>query len=85
MPGELNLSPIYRHRLDGDGSVLEMDVLWPLVHYEKTPEGGSDFRIRPFYRYVSATSPTGRPAEEHQFLWPLGRQQSVAGSDLRHG
>jgi hypothetical protein len=76
MPGELNLSPIYRHRLDEDGTVLEMDVLWPIVHYEQTLDGGSDFRIRPLYRYVSAESPTGQPAEEHQFLWPLGRVRS---------
>ena len=30
MPGELNLSPIYRHRLDADGSVRELDFLWPV-------------------------------------------------------
>ncbi len=45
LPSEFNFSPIYRHRLDKDGSVLEMDVLWPIVHYETRPDGGTDFRI----------------------------------------
>jgi hypothetical protein len=71
LPGELNLSPFYRHRLDQDGSVLEMDVLWPIVHFERTAEGFSDFRIRPLYRYIGED-----PASEHQFLWPLGRVRS---------
>ena len=62
MPGELNLSPFYRHRLDEEGNVLEMDVLWPIIHYELTPQGGDDFRIRPLYRYVSGESPRGNPA-----------------------
>ena len=53
LPSEFNLSPIYRHRLDAQGAVLEMDVAWPLIHYEATPDGGDDFRIRPFYRRVS--------------------------------
>ncbi|GAB4144646.1 MAG: hypothetical protein Fur0037_12440 [Planctomycetota bacterium] len=70
LPAELNLSPLYFHRLDEDGSVLEMDVLWPVVHYERTPEGGSDFRIRPIWRLVTEPSEN---ATEHQFLWPLGR------------
>lgn len=52
LPSEFNLSPIYRHRLDENGDVLEMDVLWPLIHYETLANGGSDFRIRPFYRRV---------------------------------
>ena len=76
MPGELNLSPFYRHRLDEEGGVLEMDVLWPIIHYEQTPEGGDDFRIRPFYRYISGETITGEPAWEHQFLWPFGRVRS---------
>ncbi|MCB9889747.1 MAG: hypothetical protein H6836_09245 [Planctomycetes bacterium] len=53
LPSEFNLSPLYRHRLDEHGKVLEMDVLWPVVHYEALAKGGSDFRIRPFYRRVS--------------------------------
>ena len=42
LPSEFNLSPIYRHRLADDGSVLEMDVLWPIVHYETLANGGTD-------------------------------------------
>ncbi len=68
VPSELNLSPLYRHRLAEDGRVLELDVLWPIVHFEETPAGGSDFRLRPLYRRVSEG-----PLEEHQFLWPFGR------------
>jgi hypothetical protein len=71
VPGELNLSPLYRHRLDEAGNVLELDVLWPVFHWERTAAGGSDFRIRPLYRRVSEPSP--EPGTEHQFLWPLGR------------
>ncbi|MCC6669736.1 MAG: hypothetical protein IT458_01655 [Planctomycetes bacterium] len=68
LPAELNLSPLYRHRLAEDGSVLEMDVLWPVFHFERTPAGGTDFRIRPLYRHVSEAT-----GSEDQFLWPLGR------------
>lgn len=71
VPGELNLSPLYRHRLAQDGSLLELDVLWPLLHYERTPEGHDDFRLRPVYRRVDEGTAT-----EHQFLWPLGRIRS---------
>ena len=53
MPRELNLTPIWFHRLDEQGNMLECDFLWPIVHYEQTPEGGHDFRIRPFYRRVT--------------------------------
>ena len=81
MPGELNLSPIYRHRLDGDGSVRELDFLWPIFHYRKAEqEGGWEFRIRPLYRYVEEP-----PAEEstyHEFLWPLGRVHHSRGETL---
>ena len=74
LPAEFNLSPLYRHRLDEQGNVLEMDVLWPFIHYETTPDGGSDFRVRPFYRRVEKPDvvPAAR-ATDHQFLWPLGR------------
>lgn len=93
LPAEFNLAPIYRHRIDADGRVLELDVLWPLVHYETTPDGGTDFRIRPFYRRVERPELPGfgAPAEDHkvappgstarrsdhQFLWPLGRVRST--------
>lgn len=73
MPRELNLSPLWFHRLDGEGKVLEWDCLWPVLHYERTPEGGDDFRIRPLYRRVTEPS---LAATEHQFLWPLGRVRS---------
>lgn len=71
LPDEFNLSPIYRHRMDADGSVREMDVLWPIFHYRKTEDDGWEFRVRPLYRYVSETPEL--PADEHQFVWPLGR------------
>ncbi|MGE3172881.1 MAG: hypothetical protein AB7O97_09645 [Planctomycetota bacterium] len=70
MPSELNLAPLWFHRLDERGELLEMDLLWPVVHYERTTEGGDDFRIRPLYRRV--TEPEAQ-AVEHQFLWPFGR------------
>lgn len=86
LPSEFNLSPIYRQRLDEQGDPLEVDALWPLFHYERTPSGGDDFRIRPIYRLVQdpeerpsgAGNPYGPmdkrlPKTEHQFLWPLGR------------
>lgn len=73
LPRELNLSPLWFHRLDENGEPLEWDLLWPLFHYERTPDGGDDFRIRPLYRRV--TEPA-LAATEHQFLWPLGRVRS---------
>ena len=78
LPREFNLSPLYRQRLDVDGTPLEVDALWPLFHYERTPEGGHDCRIRPFYRRVTEpeTVIVGQSAVEHQYLWPLGRHRS---------
>ncbi len=75
MPRELNLTPLWFHRLDAEGNVLEADALWPILHYERTAEGGHDFRVRPLYRRV--TEPA-KDAVEHQFLWPLGRVRSDA-------
>jgi len=78
MPRELNLTPVWFHRMDADGNMLEWDAAWPILHYERTPEGGDDFRIRPLYRRV--THPVEELPEDssvdHQFLWPLGRVQS---------
>lgn len=68
LPTELNLAPFYRHRLADDRSLLELDVAWPLIHYERTPSGGDDLRIRPLWRRVIEGDRT-----EHQFLWPFGR------------
>jgi hypothetical protein len=68
LPDELNLSPIYRHRRSSGGELLELDVAWPFLHFERTSTGGSDWRLRPLYRYVQESS-----RGEHQFLWPLGR------------
>lgn len=75
LPRELNLSPLWFHRVDTSGEVLEWDCLWPILHYERTPDGGDDFRIRPLYRRV--TEPK-LEAVEHQFLWPFGRVRSDA-------
>ncbi|MBL8736474.1 MAG: hypothetical protein JNL12_08625 [Planctomycetes bacterium] len=75
MPRELNLAPLWFHRCDEQGEVLEWDLAWPIVHYERTPAGGDDFRIRPLYRRVTEPEP-GVEAVEHQFLWPLGRVRS---------
>lgn len=78
MPRELNLTPIWFHRLDEQGNMLEWDAAWPILHYEQTASGGDDFRIRPFYRRVTEPSPE-LPQDamvDHQFLWPLGRVQS---------
>lgn len=75
VPRELNLTPLWFHRTDEQGQVLEWDLLWPIVHYERTPDGGDDFRIRPLYRRVTEPEPQSLEGEatEHQFLWPLGR------------
>jgi hypothetical protein len=72
MPRELNLTPLWFHRCDAEGNVLEWDAAWPILHYERTPEGGDDFRIRPLYRRV--TEPE-LEAVEHQYLWPFGRHR----------
>lgn len=71
LPLELNLSPLYRHRLDTDRSLLELDVAWPIVHYERTPTGGDDLRVRPLWRRVQEGERV-----EHQFLWPFGRVEA---------
>lgn len=78
MPRELNLTPFWFHRMDAEGNLLEWDAAWPIVHYEQTPEGGHDFRIRPFYRRVSDPSPElpEDASTDHQFLWPFGRVQT---------
>lgn len=68
LPDEFNLSPLYRHRRDEGGKLLELDVLWPIVHYEQTKSGGDDFRVRPLWRWISEAE-----TDEHQFLWPFGR------------
>lgn len=68
LPRELNLSPFYRHRLAEDRSLLELDVAWPIVHYERTPSGGDDVRLRPLWRRLQEGERV-----EHQFLWPFGR------------
>src|SRR5688572_6804388 len=68
LPLELNLSPFYRHRLAEDRTLLELDVAWPIVHYERTPAGGDDLRLRPLWRRVQEGDRV-----EHQFLWPFGR------------
>lgn len=73
LPLELNLSPFYRHRLAPDRTLLELDVAWPIVHYERTPTGGDDLRLRPLWRRLQEGERV-----EHQFLWPLGRVEADA-------
>ncbi|MCB9877425.1 MAG: hypothetical protein H6835_07490 [Planctomycetes bacterium] len=78
MPRELNLTPLWFHRMDAEGNLLEWDAVWPVLHYERTPEGGDDFRVRPLYRRVTEPS-ADLPADsavEHQFLAPFGRIRS---------
>ena len=82
MPRELNLTPLWFHRLDDEGNMLEWDALWPILHYERTAEGGDDFRVRPLWRRVTEPEKVNvgeGDAVEHQFLWPLGRYRSDAG------
>ena len=83
MPRELNLPPLWFHRLDEEGELLECDLLWPIVHYERTPTGGDDFRIRPLYRRVTESEEENLGGEgaavEHEFLVPFGRVRSDAG------
>ena len=78
MPRELNLTPIWFHRMDAEGNLLEWDAAWPILHYERTTAGGDDFRVRPLYRRLTHPSPEfpEDEATEHQFLWPFGRVQS---------
>lgn len=81
MPAELNLTPLWFHRLDEDGKLLEFDALWPIVHYERTVAGLDDFRIRPLYRRIAepeSEAEVNKGLVEHQFLWPLGRVRSDA-------
>ncbi len=73
LPAEWNLSPLYRHRKGPDGRLLELDILWPLVHWERTEGGGSDFRLRPLWRRLSTADGS---RVEHQFLVPFGRATS---------
>ena len=78
VPRELNLTPVWYHRMDAEGNLLEWDAAWPVLHYEQTAEGGDDFRIRPLYRRVTKPSPElpEDASTDHQFLWPFGRIQS---------
>jgi hypothetical protein len=77
LPNEFNAIPLYRQRVAADGTVLEVDFLWPIYHYERTPYGGHDHRIRPLWRRISPEPEhpdrTRRQIVEHQFLWPFGR------------
>ncbi|MFY9341029.1 MAG: hypothetical protein WAT39_00975 [Planctomycetota bacterium] len=75
MPRELNLTPLWFHRTDADGNLLEWDAIWPILHWERKPDGGDDLRIRPLWRRVTEPEPA---AVEHQFLWPFGRVRSDA-------
>jgi hypothetical protein len=88
MPRELNLTPLWFHRLDADGHLLECDALWPIVHYERTAAGGDDFRLRPLYRRVTeppdlSARSSAVAAVEQQFLWPFGRARDD-GEESHH-
>jgi hypothetical protein len=69
LPDEFNLSPLYRHRVAADGRLAELDILWPVFHFERWEDGSTDYRVRPLYRFVARPDGT----EEHQFVWPFGR------------
>ncbi len=53
--------------------MAELDILWPLIHWERRRDGGGDFRIRPLWRTVD--EPATRTTI-HEFLVPLGRAVS---------
>ena len=59
-----------------DGSLAEMDFLWPLFHFEKDESGGTDFRIRPLWRCVVDAR---EKRVEHEFLPPLGAVRMSEG------
>lgn len=69
LPAEFNLSPIYRHRIAPDGRLSELDVLWPLFHWERARDGSEDVRIRPLWRRVKSEDGS---KSRHEFLVPLG-------------
>ncbi len=69
LPVEFNLSPLYRQRLSPDGRVAEVDVLWPLVHWERHRDEAQDLRLRPLWRRVAAADGV---TTRHEFLVPLG-------------
>ena len=88
LPNEFNAIPLYRHRVAPDGEVLEVDVLWPLYHFERRADGSSDVRVRPFYRRIGTApehpDPTRRKVVEQQFLWPFGRTLATGGGYRTH-
>lgn len=69
LPAEFNLAPLYRQRMAPDGRLAELDVLWPLIHWERPDEGGQDLRLRPLWRRVSSEDGT---ETRHEFLAPFG-------------
>lgn len=77
-PDELNLSPLYRHRVDPEGNLVELDFLWPIIHWAKDESGSTDTRLRPLWRRVDDA--TGTQAQ-HQFLVPLGTARSDPEED----
>jgi len=86
-PDEFNLSPLYRHRVGPDGQLSELDVFWPLFHWQRDEAGTTDFRIRPLYRTVSAapavtTGTTRRRFDE--FLAPLGYYRDDGVESVLH-
>ncbi len=73
LPDEFNLSPLYRHRIDPAGNLVELDVLWPLVHWEQDEAGTTDTRLRPLWRRVCQAD---GEHTRHEFLVPFGEARS---------
>ena len=72
MPRELNLTPFWFHRMDAAGNVLEWDAAWPLLHYERTPEGGA--------RLALEKTPGALPSTMYRWslkgvMWPSAHAQ----------
>ncbi len=68
-PDELNFSPLYRHRVAPDGRLAELDILWPLFHWERMEDDAHDLRIRPFWRRITSKD---RKKIRNEFIAPLG-------------
>ncbi len=65
--------------MDPDGQLVELDVLWPLIHYERDADGTTDLRLRPLWRRTENATAS---KVEHQFLVPLGEARFDPTEDV---